>query len=283
MTTIGTILAVVSDTDTGLTALSAACTVGRAFASHIEALHVRTSVFAPADTATMFEGVRRAAEADLAGRAAATKRMFHDLCHERGIPEVAAPPARPAPTAAWHEEDGREEDAVTFRGRLADLVTMDRPQHGHEPPNLATLHAALRETGRPLLLVPAASAAPIGATVAIAWNGSAESARAVSAAMPFLARAAKVVILSAPEGRSLAPAGTDLAGYLAWRGLDAACHTVAADGAAVGAALLHEAGGLDVDLFVMGAYTHSRWRETVLGGVTRHILSHAAIPVLMCH
>ncbi len=283
MTTLGTILAVVSDKDTGLTSLSAACTVGRAFASHVEALHVRISAFAQADTATMFEGVRKAAEAELAARAEAAKRMFDDLCRERGIPVVAAPQTYSTPSAAWREEDGREEDAVTMRGRLADLVVMARPRPGHEPPYLASVQAALGETGRPLLLVPAATAAPVGTTVVIAWNGSAEAARAVSAALPFITRAGKVVVLSAPEGRSLAPTCADLATYFAWRGVDVACHTVAADGAAVGAALLHEAAGLGADLFVMGAYTHSRWRETILGGVTRHILSHAEIPVLMCH
>jgi nucleotide-binding universal stress UspA family protein len=283
MTTIGTILAVASDSETGLVSLAAACTVGRAFASHVEALHVRTSVFAQADTATMFAGVQRAAEAELEQKAAAAKAVFDEICRAQGIPVVIAPQTCSTPSAAWREADGREEDAVTFRGRLADLVVMARPQAGREPPHLASVHAALRETGRPLLLVPSVVAAPIGSTVVIAWNGSAEAARAVAAALPFIGRAAKVVILSAPEGRTQAPGGGDLATYFAWRGLDVACHTVAADGAAVGAALLHEAAEFGADLVVMGAYTHSRWRETILGGVTRHVLFHAEIPVLMCH
>ena len=51
----------------------------------------------------------------------------------------------------------------------------------------------------------------------------------------------------------------------------------------VGAALLKEAGDIGADLVVMGAYTHSRLRQLILGGVTRHVLHAAQLPVLLCH
>jgi nucleotide-binding universal stress UspA family protein len=51
-----------------------------------------------------------------------------------------------------------------------------------------------------------------------------------------------------------------------------------------GDALLHEASEAQIGMLVMGAYSHSRVRELILGGVTRHVLSHVvATPVLMAH
>jgi nucleotide-binding universal stress UspA family protein len=56
-----------------------------------------------------------------------------------------------------------------------------------------------------------------------------------------------------------------------------------APGESVAAALLRAAASLDTDLLVMGGYGHSRWRELLLGGVTRHVFEHAKFPVLMAH
>jgi nucleotide-binding universal stress UspA family protein len=47
--------------------------------------------------------------------------------------------------------------------------------------------------------------------------------------------------------------------------------------------LLSRAADKGADLIVMGAYGHSRLRELVLGGATRHILEHMTVPVLMAH
>ncbi|HLO75247.1 MAG TPA: universal stress protein, partial [Magnetospirillum sp.] len=54
-------------------------------------------------------------------------------------------------------------------------------------------------------------------------------------------------------------------------------------GSHAGVVLLEQCADLDADLLVMGAYTHSRLRQLILGGVTRHVLSHAQVPCLLCH
>jgi nucleotide-binding universal stress UspA family protein len=51
----------------------------------------------------------------------------------------------------------------------------------------------------------------------------------------------------------------------------------------VGQAIINKAAELGSDLLVMGGYGHSRMREMILGGVTRYVLNHAGLPVLMAH
>ena len=45
--------------------------------------------------------------------------------------------------------------------------------------------------------------------------------------------------------------------------------------------LLDEAAAMAADLLIIGAYSHSRMRQVVFGGVTEHMLDHAELPVLM--
>ena len=124
----------------------------------------------------------------------------------------------------------------------------------------------------------------IGRNIAIAWNGSAEAGRAVAVALPLLARAGSVTILSVAEDdrtREL-PAG-ELSAYLAWHGITARSRTLPGATSHAGEALMAECRDVGADLLVMGAYTHSRLRQLILGGVTRHVLHHAALACLMCH
>jgi len=178
---------------------------------------------------------------------------------------------------------GQEEEVVAWRGRLSDLVIVGRPTEGLEAGTLLTLNAALMESGKPLLLAPPTAPASIGRRIAVAWNGSAEAGRAVAFALPLLQRAESVTILTLTEdSRTVsAPAG-ELAAYLAWHGITAQAQVIHA-GSNAGSVLLEQCTALNADLLVMGAYTHSRLRQLILGGVTRHVLGHAQLPCLLCH
>jgi nucleotide-binding universal stress UspA family protein len=123
----------------------------------------------------------------------------------------------------------------------------------------------------------------LGGKVAISWNGSAQAARAVSAALPYITRSDGVVILTVESDRTSASAAPELAAYLAWHGVRAETKIFAPADRAVGAALLKECADAGADLLVMGAYTHSRVRQLILGGVTRHVLAEAAVPLFMAH
>jgi nucleotide-binding universal stress UspA family protein len=138
-------------------------------------------------------------------------------------------------------------------------------------------------TGRPILLVPRRWRGDLFGNAVIAWKSGAEAARAIGAALPLLEKSAAVTIFAATE-HDIAPASSEgLVDYLRWHGIAAGAMAFPDGAPSVGEALLAAAGHAKADLLVMGAYTTSRLRELVFGGVTRHVLQHAALPVLLAH
>ena len=118
--------------------------------------------------------------------------------------------------------------------------------------------------------------------MAIAWNGSIEASKAVAAAMPFLMRAKNVSAISVVDG------GGDhnldgLVQYLRWHGVRAKANSFKSRGGDIGKAVASAASRAKADLLVMGAYTHSRVREMIFGGVTDHVFSSGRMPVLFAH
>lgn len=188
----------------------------------------------------------------------------------------------------WRLATGDIIGAMRLHARYADLTIVGQGIDLQDAPyDLAFLAEELvLGVGRPVLVVPRYGAFEmVGERVLIAWNGTREATRAVHDALPLLKRATKVIVLSIdPEqdSGSRVPSA-DIALHLARHGVAAeAASTVGLD-IAVGDVLLSRAADLGVDLIVMGAYGHSRVREVVLGGATRHILHHMTVPVLLSH
>jgi len=282
------ILVPISDAATAVPQLEAAFRLAGEFAAHVVGLHVRVDpamavpLVGEGMSGAMVEEMMSAAEKQAATRADAAGKAFDGVCGRLGVPRAAAPGGTGL-TAEWVDVTGREEEVVAWRGRLADLVVLSRPGVDAETPSPMTLNAALMESGRPLLLVPATGGGAIGRNVAIAWNGSAEAARAVACALPLLERAGAVTILSvAEEGTAAGAPADELAAYLAWHGIESRSRNLGRSGQA-GEALIAGSIECGADLLVMGAYTHSRLRQLILGGVTRHVLSHAPLPCLLSH
>ena len=146
------------------------------------------------------------------------------------------------------------------------------------------LEAAVMNAGRPVLIAPQDGfAEKLGGTVVIGWDGSVQASHAVSAALAFLQAAEKIVILCIGEDEIEPERGARLKDYLGLHDVKAELRLVDRKDRSTGQALLEEAGALDAGLLVMGAYSHSRLRELLIGGVTRHVRGHASIPVLMAH
>jgi nucleotide-binding universal stress UspA family protein len=175
---------------------------------------------------------------------------------------------------------------AVLNARYVDLAILgqldpDRPDPAAVPPDEILLNA-----GRPLLIVPYIGAQrPPGERVIVAWNAGREATRAVNDALPLL-QAAKVVRVlcinpdrSGPHGED---PGADIALHLARHGVRTDVSTLRTD-ISDADMLLSNAADFDADLIVMGAYGHSRARELVLGGVTRHLLEHMTVPVFMSH
>jgi nucleotide-binding universal stress UspA family protein len=151
-------------------------------------------------------------------------------------------------------------------------------------PSMMALHAAIFETARPVLMLPDQVPAKIGSTVVIAWNGTSEAARAVAGAMPFLESAGKVVALTIETEKSVNRIGADeLTGYLRAHGVNVERVTLEQGSKPVGETILDYCKSINADLLVTGAFTHSRLIQIILGGVTRHLIASAHLPVLMDH
>jgi nucleotide-binding universal stress UspA family protein len=141
------------------------------------------------------------------------------------------------------------------------------------------------ESGRPVLVVPyVGSYREIGKNVVIAWKAGREAARAVFDALPVLESAKSVRILRITERREeLAGNEAEIAATLARHGVHPEVRTSYATDIGVGDELLSRLADLGADLLVMGAYGHSRLREYVFGGATRHIARHMTVPTLFSH
>ena len=221
-----------------------------------------------------------ATEKESEARSTAVRAMFERFVRQHGV--AAADPALHAgATADFADVVGREEELVAHRARLADLTVVPHPEAGDDVSSSDALHAVLFDSGRPVLMAPRRTPATIGTRICLAWNGTAESAAAVLAVLPWMQRAQAVRVLSADEYQRRGPGAADLAAYLALHGVRAEVSQFRPIEREVGRGLLAAAQEFGADLLAMGAYSHSRLRQLILGGVTRHVLEHAALPVLM--
>jgi len=287
---IKTILTVASDAASAAGPIRTAFSVGRVLGAHVEVAHVRPDPAAAvpyvgeAMAGALVEEMMEAAERDSRQRAEATRAIFDDIVASEAIPLRQDPsPNEEGVSATWVVLDGGEPEEIGARGRVQNLIVAGRPVPDRELPSLITLNAALMEAGRPVLVAPPTAVPEVGTVVTIAWNGSPEAARAVHAAMPFLDRADKVVVLAGEEA-DVQCSADDLSRSLAWHGIPVNIQPVKGYGGdEVGRALLTHCDHVGANLLVMGAYTHSRLRQLILGGVTRHVLDHAALPVLLSH
>lgn len=187
----------------------------------------------------------------------------------------------------WRLVEGLEPQQVALHGRYADLVVLGQlaPDDGGAD---VTLEAALFSGGRPVLVVPHSGRfETLGQRVLIGWNAKREAARAVGDALPLLkdAQSVTVLVVNPAPGSDMhgEEPGADIARHLARHGVAVGVERVVAPDIGADDALLNRAAESNADLIVIGAYGHSRLREFVLGGVTRGLLKHMTVPVLMSH
>lgn len=177
---------------------------------------------------------------------------------------------------------------IALHARYADLVILGQPETDHEGPvGRHDVEEVILSCGRPAIVVPYIGAKTMGRRIMVAWDSGRESTRAVNDALPLLERADEVVVLSINprpgiDGHGEQP-GADIALHLARHDVKVEVQQTRSDDIGVGETLLSRLADAGSDLLVMGAYGHSRFRELVLGGVTRTLLQEMTIPVLMSH
>lgn len=269
--------------------LRGALAVARCFGAQLDILHAQANPrrFLPEEALRMSmpaEVVKQIEETSMQRADTEANRiraLLQRLCREEGIALVdESDPEQPAPAVNWRVVQGLRSELVAELGKVSDLLII--PQPSDRVPT-ATLEAAILRSGKPVLLMPRTLTTFKAERVLVAWNGSTEGARAVGLALPLLRRASDVVIATGRRETVSTPSPEQLLAYLARQGIQARCQGFDNRHSSTGSALLSFALQQQADLLVMGAFTHRRLHEQLFGGVTRHMVSAATLPVLMAH
>jgi hypothetical protein len=286
----------VGDDDDGV-GLAAAYAVAEPFRAHIDGMFIRPD---PVEAIMSLEGEATPELIDTVAHASSTTwdaraklaRQAFDAARAAADAALAdQPTGTGSVTAGWREVTGGAEVVLPAEGRLSDLIVFAGIHSGGSAHRRRMFEVSLLHATRPLLLMPERSpeTAPeaigptsIGKVIALAWNGSAEAARAVAGALPLLHNADEVHILTAASARTDVERADGLARYFGWQGLSCERHAMYPS-SQVGPALLAKARELRADLLVMGGYGRSRVSELVFGGVTRTVLGQYGLPILLAH
>jgi len=266
-----------------------ALATGQALQAHVEALFITQPPPPPRAgdisrrSALAATYVNTAAE-EQEQLARTARERFAGACTTRGIPLLPAGEAPAAlPAASWHQVEGSYLGVAVPRAAAFDLMVAASAIVMESLKAIA--EQALLRTRRPVLLSPSHPRTDLTHPAMIAWDESPECWHAVSASIPFLRLARSVEVVSVDKDIARRGASqAEVLAYLHCHGIAATARVVEPDSPTVGDTLLATAGADDAGLVVMGAYSHSRLREMLFGGVTRHILQNAAArPVLLAH
>jgi nucleotide-binding universal stress UspA family protein len=255
-----------------------AARIASMFGGTVDAVHFSESRVHDVDIAAQaMPFLKPLSDGRLKARAAESERAFRELI-------------APIEGATFTGGEGVTRDQLVKMGRYANMVLIGRPGADTENIAPATVKTAIYDCARPVVIgppdaAPNSGAAPI-ASVVVAWNGSAQAARAVGYALPFLEKARTVTIVVA--GMQTDDVGTPLLlRNLGRRGIAATVDTMdpgAASGRARGRALLDYAREKKADLLVMGAYGHGGLTNFLgLGGATAKVISACPVPLLLAH
>jgi nucleotide-binding universal stress UspA family protein len=187
----------------------------------------------------------------------------------------------PGFTADFSEKIGEIVEMLGPICRLSDLVVTSSADTNWMGPFSPLVEEILRDAGKPLLVVPKDGAKAIGETVAIAWDGSAASARATAAAIPFLRQAREITVFSCDEGGKGDVDPADMVEYLEWHGLEAGSSHVKPGDQRPGPAIIDAARERNCNLVVLGACLHSRAHRLVYGSMTEYVVDQPRIAALL--
>jgi nucleotide-binding universal stress UspA family protein len=289
---IKTILVAATGGDRDEAVFAAALAVARPFSAHLEILHVRIDAAALAVTmasegggSPLVGGLVDRLEEEADRREQRSRELFERFCAGSGLAVVEAPPGPSGLSAQWLREVGAEPFWITEHGRTTDLVVLGRGAEDGGGTAPETIEAALIDSGRPVLIPPSQGMTELPQTIVIGWKARREAAHAVTAALPFLDRAREVRIVTVAEAEDQSShEGSQLMTNLRWRGLAVTAERLHPEDGVDPAVTLVNAAAERGALLVMGGYGHSRLREWLFGGFTRHVLEQATgVPVLIVH
>lgn len=275
-----TLLTIVTDPKAAATQIDTAVAVARRRDAHLDVLclgvdRTQTGYYYAGATAFVQQETMDRAQDDARNAETAVRARLEAEDIRWGVDAVVS-------------QIGAMPTVVGQRARFADLVVMGRPYgEGRGPEIEAAVEAALFEGQVPVAIVPDGYNGDMPAKrVVIAWNQSHEAMRAVRAALPVLKSAdlVDITVIDPPaHGPERSDPGGQLSQMLARHGVHAEVSVLAKTMPRVSDVLNRHISDSEADAVVMGAYGHSRFREAILGGATRHMLEMAEVPVIMAH
>ncbi len=263
--------------------------LAKKYNSHLTALHVRPDprsaipFIGEGLTAEVVQDLCEAAEREGKTKAATALAGFNALVAKYDIAAGDGTETGDSASYQWEECIGFPADRLGRHARLADLTIVPQPADSKPRDSGEILNEVLYRSGRPLLMAPRKLPASVASNILVAWNGRAECARSIAAALPLMADAGKVTLLAVGEEIDGRPSLDALKHYLDCHGIKTKALREDDGGRSIATVVLETAAREGADTLVMGAYSHHRWREMVLGGVTRHVIGQAEIPVFMSH
>lgn len=264
-----------------------ALSVAAHFNAHLEILHatlnprqfIPDEVIARRMPQNLLHELEALAKKHSVTEASELKKLFVSLCEQYRILHSERF-SKEGPSAYWHEVNGLRSELVGERGKVSDLIIVPRPKSGIPT---STFESAIMHSGKPVLLVPRTLTTFTADRVLIAWNGSTESARAVTSALSVLKQAKEVVVACSNRSAVREPGIDKLVHYLAHHGIMASGKKFDSRRCSAGEGLLRLSESIGCNLIVMGAFTHRRVHEQIFGGMTRHMVGYAKMPVWMMH
>ena len=286
---IKTILASLTGLGSDKTVLEAALAVAAIDNAHVDCLHTRVDALEGAALVnaatpgihTLRKTVQRIAEEEQE-RSQHSRIEFQNACKRHSLTSADSPAASDKVSIALRDITTLLNETL-HQSRFYDLVVLAR----EAGLSSERLHSLIMQAGRPVLIAPDRPSKEIGRVVVVAWKDTAEAARALAAALPILLHARRIVVLSISQdtiGDDTDRDSAEAVGkQLLWHGIKAdvqICYTPTVSVAKTMQTIAYEC---DADLLVMGAYGHSRMRESIFGGATRDVLSQFELPVMMVH
>lgn len=271
-----TILVHLADDDHHRTRLDVALRLAQQHGAHLVALFITFPVGMPAAIAGRGASSVFLAEARESARRKAEqlRQEFEQRCREASLGHT------------WVVEDGEHLEALTRHAHVADMTIVSQSTEGSYLEDRVRTRLAEEITlvsGSPVLLLPRIDPIPAFAQhIMVAWHPNREAVRALRDSLPFLRAAHRVSVVSVGETRQETDSEHEVVAHLHRHEVKARAVQVPEDDN-IGPKLLATAEKLGCDMMVMGAYGHSRVRELLLGGATRHVFRHTRIPVLLSH
>jgi len=287
-----TIFVPVSGTSTDAAVFATALTLGRSLpGAHLEFCHLRLDpcesalrdphahfCIGPAIGATL-------SHLEARDRALATESARHiqDFCEAHEIPILERPAVGTPLSASWLEETNFPAERLLFHALHSDVTILGRKHTLDLMPD-DMIGELLGNSGRPVVVAPDAPPAGPIHTVLVGWKETAECARALTAAMPLLTGAQRVILLTVTKEMDRSRVKlSHLARQLSWNGVTAEVTTLAESSKSVAQHLNETAAAEHADLLVVGGYGHNALREHYFGGVTRDLLGAASLPIFLMH